>query len=1197
MTAPTSVNIDCPQCGASKTFYPVRQPRISRPPFRQCRTCRHTAPLDSDDLYDLPELRTLAPEQQLQAQKGYGAAAAWCAEQLWTPHPDFTIETQRQQALHFLRKRGFTDELIKARNYGFHPNVWKSDEGVGRALGNADSSAGSAYVGGYLGGIYGPQGQPKYFIRGVITIPYSKEGVTTLLRTRKLDPGDGPKYFVPGGITMFAGATPTLYNADLLGKTQKLILTEGEFKADLVCQRWEEGKLSMPAAAQPGISYMPEDYLDALAGKCVYLVYDSEKRKNAFVPSPGEAYTIRAGEAMTGLGLQRQITKLEYRFKKSKDDDEKGDIMGQLASLRPQLAAVKARGITVFVVRLPRAVDQAKVDIDGFLLAGNPDEQAAAFQQLIDKATPFAQWYGQHGWSDYRYEPTGMFNGQQVANYQAVLTENITLDDGVEKQTRHRFIVKTPSGAQQQIEIDWGDWADDKKALAALRKALHDGTARDDRRFALDAVKSLSLVGDGPAQRLIPTATGWHQINGKWHYLMPDGSITADGIDRSQICHVPENAAGNHYAMCGPGDAQNGARAVRMLMDGLASDQAEAMVLLGQAALALLHRYMNDDGRALVWLDGETGAMKTSLVRTILSLFGPRFTAERGDGAPVPKWDSTAVGLELLAFTYRDTLLLVDDYKQATAQKGMLAKFIHSYSEGSPRNRGNADLTLRRTYPARCIAICTGEDRPTGDTGQLARLLLYPHLQGTVNPDALSDIQRAGRAGDMAAFWRGFVQALASELDTLGPEGMEKRLGDLRRADDERLPGHARTAGTFRQNRAAFLVLTTWMQKAGYITEADAERYSQAHLSARRQMLAVQQSAMAEERPANIYIRVIQEMLAGKEVRITDDQKIEEEESIIGITRTQGMDDGLKPDYKTLNDLKAGMEIGFWWVDKRTGKRYAAIYPEKSFEFVQKRRTWQRQPIEYSRSAIGQQLLADGAISKHAKHRSESLVWRGDSRIWVWLIDEDVFVGGTDNDSGEPESPESGPTAPERSSDHQGSSISKKSLMIKKSAPGADEIAKSSDHQENHPLNAFSDSGDVFEKTSIPHVNLDDLMIFDDRSPFFGPPPRESAPPAAPEPPAAAPDRPPGPAPLGEHARRLQMDGSVVVIPPAWKVPTEGDVYEMEFSALDFAHAGQHLNAKRICDHLATCDPALAAILRSELGRIKRKHQEEARRE
>jgi DNA primase len=278
-------------------------------------------------------VRVLSPQEIAQAHLGYTTAAAWCAGQLWQP--------DGAQARAYLHQRGLSDETIRAAGLGYHPHV-SGSQGLGDALyaGNRD-----AYMGAQLGGILGKQGRALHMLLDAITFPYHHHGTVAMLRSRKLDPGEGPKYLAPRG-TLYAGATPCFFLHAVLDQTDQVIVTEGEFKALACYQAWQDHQITMPAVATPGIGLLRDEMIDALRGKTVYLCYDSEARKDPDHLSPGEEYTIKHGERLT------------------------------------------TRGIPVKVIRLPRPAHVAKVDLDSFLL----EQGAAALQALIDQAPPFAAW-------------------------------------------------------------------------------------------------------------------------------------------------------------------------------------------------------------------------------------------------------------------------------------------------------------------------------------------------------------------------------------------------------------------------------------------------------------------------------------------------------------------------------------------------------------------------------------------------------------------------------------------------------------------------------------------------------------------------------------------------------------------------------------------------------------------------------------
>lgn len=927
--APQPSNQPCPRCGGADRFFLVTSPRNGRAPFWMCRNCHYTedaAPGASTGTSAAQ--RQLTPAEIAQAHQGYAAAAQWAADQLWQP--------QGAAALAYLHTRGLSDDTIRAAGLGYHSDIWQ--DAMAAAIYRSDRAA---YDGLGLGGLTSRQGRPKSLLRDALTFPYAAGSTVAMLRVRKLNPQpERPKYLAPAGVAYYAGGAPTLYLGDVLAQSNAVILTEGEIKALLAWQHWRAGALRVPAVAQPGIGYLPDALLDALRGKTVYLCYDSEARRDPFTLSPGEQHTIRNGERLTGLGFARQLDAFQRRantLMRSSDPADQAALQqlpAQVQALEMQAQAAQARGIQVRVVRLPRDADTPKVDLDGFLLAHG----AAALQQLLDRAPAFEHWYELRTGGGYRFEQGGIVGAHRVANYQAILVEDIEQHDGLAVTAAHRLALRTPTGAQHTIEVPAEVWADDREARKAVRAGLREGATLDDPKQVLDAIKLLSLRGDGPQRRTAYTATGWQQVGGQWLYLVPDGAIGAGGALTTVRAELDSRAQGNHYALCGAGDAQQGAAAWLRFLRGEVCPQPLALLLAGHAALALLHRFMGSDGRPLLWLHGQSGTLKTALTRAgVLALYGPRFTAERADGAALPKWDSTYNGLELLAFSYRDAPLLIDDYKQATAGRDALPRFLHAYSEGSSRSRMTRDRKHDRTYPARCLAIVTGEDLPpSGDTGQLARALLLAIGKGDIAADALQALQQAGAAGHLAAFWRGFVGELARWLDQKGEAGVQALVQQALRADDAQLPGHKRADGALRLNRAAWLVLSTWLARAGYLDAAEAKALDAAHIAARGVLAEHQAETHHDTQPATIFLNVLREQLATGAAMLDDDATSDTPpERIIGFRTNTGI----------------------------------ALYPERTYTLVSDVRARQRQPLNYSATAIWQQLDNDGLLVRKGAGR------------------------------------------------------------------------------------------------------------------------------------------------------------------------------------------------------------------------------------
>jgi hypothetical protein len=939
-------NQPCPVCGGNDRFYLIERPRNGGDPYWRCRHCNHTRPDGDDPVVREAQRRERTPlteEQTRQAWEAYTAAAEWYVNHLWSGAPDANA------ALEYLRGRGLSDTTIRRARLGFHPDT--PDKGVGLALFNSNPALAEGLQ---LGGLSSEHHVTFRGLRGALTFPYfDSTGVCRMIRMRKLQQQEGgPKYLSPAG-PMYAGGTPSLYLLDQLGDARRVLLTEGEFKALVPLHH------GIAAVAQPGIGFLPTAFIHQLEGKEVIICYDTEARSDPFYLSPGERFTLRSVQKLTVIGAQEQLEKLQAIAKKANGDSSQ--MYAQIEQLKHDIELLQALQISVKVLRLPRKPDQHKVDIDEFIQQHGIEQ----FQKLMEKAKPADQWYAAHSGAGFRFENGGMYNSIPVANYQAIITETVGLYDGQAVDTVQRVALRTPEGRQHTIDISAEDWADDRNARQKIRAGLGDGTFDDNPRDVLRCIRMLSRQGDPPVYRQSYTATGWEQIDGHWHYLVSDGAINAQGTTVAVSAEIDAQAQGNHYEMCGAGDAQTGAAAWLAFLRGEVCPQPLALILAGQAALAPVHRWIGDGDRAAAWLYNESGSLKMALTRAgVMALWGPRFTAERGGGAPVAKWDATSAGLGGVVFYFRDAAVLIDDYKQGVIHPEAFKRFLHNYSEGTGRTRMTAKKRIDRVLPARCIIFATAEDIPTGDPGIQARLLSFELQQGSVDTERLAQLQRAGADGHLAAFWGSYLAALAGALDGKGEAGLRETIQKLLRQDDAQLPGHKRSAGALRQNRAAFLLLTTWLYRAGHITAEECHTLNDAHLSARSRLAEVQQSRQTENRPATIFLSVLRELLDSGELIIEKpDMSCPKCSGELYPTNDGWYCHGGDKDNPCSYHIPTSRIIGFMHQEG------VGIYPEKAFREVSRIRNDQRQPFAYTANAIWQQLANDGALHRSSQRR------------------------------------------------------------------------------------------------------------------------------------------------------------------------------------------------------------------------------------
>lgn len=955
--------IPCDHCGGEDRNIPIwpKEPDANgnpKPPFRFCTHCGAITPMDDSDIAALPKLQRYIPsdEDRPRIWEIYRLVADWCHEQLYTE--------QGRATLDYLHQRGFTDETIRHAKLGYMPRA--------RDLGWLRSRVDQAtYDLAGKSGIAGKRLMPLSKYQGSITIPYWYGDECRLLRFRSPQHG----YLAPFGISLYGATgdrTPddgaVLYNGNCIAEAKRVILTEGEFKA-LLC--WQHG---ISAVAQPGLTTCPLAFWEQLARKEVIVCYDSERRRDPFELAAGEQGTLRIIPSILGIRERAAMKRAQAVMDAAKDDDERQQLVVAYEEAKQEYATFQRRGIRLKVLRLPRTPDQEKIDLDSFILAHGPDE----LRRLVEQAGDAERWWQRRKCDEYWYRDGQMYGRrmvrgasviERIANYQAIITQDIDETDGETHTTRHLLVVKAPSGAVRQRVVDGDVWSDNHKAMQALRNVCGEGSADDEGLAALKATRALSGRGDGTERVNVYTATGWEQIDGRWHYLVRDGAITAHGFVTNHRAEVGIDIPGNWYSFDTKGNAAIGAAAWLYALRGGVCPQEHALILGASAALAPLHRWVGDSARLLNWVFERSGALKTSLIRAFaLALYGPQFTAVRADGAFLPNWNSTANALTGAIFHYRDLLVLVDDYKPVNTDHRTVAQTLHNYAEGRGRGRMRADLKMQRALPPRGLMLATGEDTPQGDLGLAGRMLAMHLREGSVDPDALAHLQQAGVDGHLAAFWSGFIQYLARSLDNHGPERVQTHLQALLATDDAALPGHLRTAGALRQNRLAFLVLTDWLLQAGYIDQAEQQELRDAHLAARDTLAHQQAQRQATQKASTIYLETIQELLSQGYILEQQDMEC----PTCGTPLEPAADGWVCCGQRPVGDkyvpctykIQQQYVIGFIRDDA------VCIYPRMSFKLVQQVCSTQRQPLHYSASAVYDQLDADGLLLKRQQDRT-----------------------------------------------------------------------------------------------------------------------------------------------------------------------------------------------------------------------------------
>jgi len=316
----------CPFCGGdsyrSDRFHVWLEPNHER---FWCRACGEKGALrtliGADRPLPRPALRRPRAQRQAAAPIPENAGAyraLYTAVALWS-HSNL-LDPANPEPLAYLRQRGLNDTTVARAVLG----VTRRDPAVLADLLRREHPELLPYAeaAGVLTRDHAGALRAHANLCGCLVFPYIAGGEIVDLRTRTY-PGKGYRSLA-GGYSERGATSP--FGWDELGDTETVLITEGEIKALMTTQAYQDGRLSIPALAHPGLSYLREEWGPALRQRgvrTVILAYDSQRRAakdGAIQLTPEELWTIRQGRRLVAAGLEVRVLRLTLEPAATKSD-------------------------------------------------------------------------------------------------------------------------------------------------------------------------------------------------------------------------------------------------------------------------------------------------------------------------------------------------------------------------------------------------------------------------------------------------------------------------------------------------------------------------------------------------------------------------------------------------------------------------------------------------------------------------------------------------------------------------------------------------------------------------------------------------------------------------------------------------------------------------------------------------------------
>lgn len=515
--------------------------------------------------------------------------------------------------------------------------------------------------------------------------------------------------------------------------------------------------------------------------------------------------------------------------------------------------------------------------IDSAIAFYSPTHETQRADAVMDESSPFARYarvYALVGGycadrGSLRMESkdhNGEIVTKPLANFVALITDEVTRDDGAEARREFRVEGITESGKPLPgVYVPTGRFGTMGWPLEAwgADANLYPGTTVKDKvRHAVQAA-SLPLM----ARETIYTHSGWRRIGNNWAYLYHGGAIGAEGVS----VELSGKLAG--YSLPPEtGDTLEAVRASIRMLDVLPF--SVAVPLLAHMYLApLCDPLQRKSGMPafVLYLAGATGSGKSTAAALALSHFGRGWKPKNLPAS----FSDTANNVQQKAFELKDMPLLVDDFApnmnplEAKRRAGDAQKLLRAWGDNAERGRMNADGTLRAAKPPRGLGMMTGEMLPDVGESGVARLFTVDVKAGDIDKgEALTACQEQAEAGLPAQAMRGYIEWLLPQMDVL-PDVLGAMFAGYREQAQRYLGGtHGRQPEAVAWLLIGFDMALHYWKDVGTIQETRtllerAKGVLLAHSMAQR-------SVLTEEEPVNLFLTALTELNATGQARIQD---------------------------------------------------------------------------------------------------------------------------------------------------------------------------------------------------------------------------------------------------------------------------------------------------------------------------------------
>lgn len=460
---------------------------------------------------------------------------------------------------------------------------------------------------------------------------------------------------------------------------------------------------------------------------------------------------------------------------------------------------------------------------------------------------------------------------KMLCNFVALPVEIVETDDGLSVEKSMRIVGWNIYGQQLKpvlvpmAKFKSMDWVLENWDVEA--NIMPGNTVRDKLRWII--TEAAFKVAK---RKTVYSHCGWRRIDGKWAYLHQGGCIGAEGINVDMGNDLADYTLAGYPEGMTVDDAAVTSYSLTLNIPAYIS-----VPLLGITYLAPLCEFLDQvlcPPSFVTALIGQHGTHKTSIASLFLNHFG-RF----GIRAMPANFTSTLNAVRRSAFAAKDALLVVDDYFPSTSiqerrkMENIMQLISRTFGDKAIRQRLNADLSMQKAMPARCIALMTGETLPdVGASGQ-ARMYVIELDRNSYSYTADMDkLRQDAEDGALRLAMSSYIEWLLPQADAL-----PQRLRDMFR--DYRKKAHDLIAGAATNDRAddavahimiGLTIMMEWLESLGLMEQDAIEAQLGEWWNVVTSNTKAQGAASKDDSPTAMFMTATREMLISGVVTVTD---------------------------------------------------------------------------------------------------------------------------------------------------------------------------------------------------------------------------------------------------------------------------------------------------------------------------------------